>query len=245
MLSRDIPTLFRHHPAPEDLSQVWETLQLLGVKNARRMGLRRATAKAARMGFGPTIAAAVFRCMPRAGYSTERASHFSLAFDAYLHFTSPIRRYADLVVHRSLHQLLRDRRKPLSLPPDSTLSLPRAEQELEALGQHINNRAAAAERAESRARRRRVLAFLLRQGAIPTTGQITGVVEKGLFVDLTEYGTSGFLNAELLPGGPYTFTPGALANDHTSYCLGQEIEVSIHRIDPTAGQLDLILAPCH
>jgi ribonuclease R len=245
MLGRGIATLFRHHPAPEDLSQVWETLKLLDIENARRMGLRRAIAKATRMGFGPTIAAAVFRSMPRAGYSTESASHYSLAFDAYLHFTSPIRRYSDLVVHRNLHDLLRDRRKPLTLPPDASLAKPCADQQLADLGRHINARAAAAERAESRVRRRRVLAFLLRQGAIPTTGQITGVVEKGLFVDLTEYGTGGFLNVEVLPGGPYQFTPGTLADDRSSYSLGQEIEVSIHRIDPNAGQLDLVLAPRH
>jgi ribonuclease R len=245
MLNRGIPTLYRHHPAPEDLGQVWETLNLLGIENAKRMGLRRAVARATRMGFGPTIAAAVLRCMPRAGYSTESASHYSLAFTAYLHFTSPIRRYADLVVHRSLHDLLRDRREPLTLPPDADLALPCEDRQLADLGLHVNARAAAAERAESRVRRRRVLAFLLRQGAIPTTGQITGVVEKGLFVDLTEYGTGGFLKVEALPGGPYQFTPGTLADDRSSYCLGQEIEVSIHRIDPNAGQLDLVLAPRH
>jgi exoribonuclease R len=88
-----------------------------------------------------------------------------------------------------------------------------------------------------------VLAFLLRQGAIPTTGQITGVVEKGLFVDLTEYGASGFLSVETLPAGDWRFEPGRLIGNRTAFRLGEEIEVIIHRIDPSAGQLDLVLAP--
>jgi len=243
MLARAVPTLFRHHPRPEDLSHVWQTLELLGVSRARRLGLRRAISKAIRMGFGPAVSAAVFHCLPRARYTSAEVGHFSLNFDAYLHFTSPIRRYADLTVHRALHALLEVRRRPLNLAPEAELQALEPDADLDRLAAHINARAVAADRAESRVRRRRVLAFLLRQGAIPTTGQITGVVEKGLFVDLAEYGTSGFLNVEALPAGDWRFEPGRLVCDRTALRLGQEIEVSIHRIDPSAGQLDLVLAP--
>jgi ribonuclease R len=243
MLARGVPTLYRHHPRPEDLSHVWQTLELLGVDRARRLGLRRAISKALRMGFGPAVSAAVFRCLPRARYTSAEVGHFSLNFDAYLHFTSPIRRYADLTVHRALHALLEGRRKQLSLGPEAELRAPEPDAHLDQLAAHINARAAAADRAESRVRRQRVLAFLLRQGAIPTTGQVTGVVEKGLFVDLTEYGASGFLSVEALPAGDWRFEPGRLIGDRTMFRLGEEIEVSIHRIDPSAGQLDLVLAP--
>ncbi len=242
LLSRRIPTLFRHHPAPDDLGHVWDTLELLGVANASRLGLRRAVTKAAKLGFGPVVTSAVLRAMPRAVYTTERADHFSLGFPAYLHFTSPIRRYADLVVHRQLHDLLAASEGSLVLEPGIDLPEPCPDESLETIGRHVNARAAAAERAESRVRRRRVLAFLLRQGPIPTTGMITGVVEKGLFVDLTEFGTGGFLNVETLPDGPYRLEPGILAGERASYRLGAAIEVTIHRIDPAAGQLDLALA---
>jgi ribonuclease R len=243
MLARGVPTLYRHHPRPEDLSHVWQTLELLGVDRARRLGLRRAISKALRMGFGPAVSAAVFRCLPRARYTSAEVGHFSLDFDAYLHFTSPIRRYADLTVHRALHALLEGRRKQLSLEPEAGLQAPLQDAHLDQLAAHINARAAAADRAESRVRRQRVLAFLLRQGAIPTTGQVTGVVERGLFVDLTEYGASGFLSIDALPAGDWRFEPGRLIGDRTMFRLGEEIEVSIHRIDPSAGQLDLVLAP--
>jgi ribonuclease R len=148
MLARGVPTLYRHHPRPEDLSHVWETLELLGVNRPRRLGLRRAISKAVRMGFGPAVSAAVFRCLPRARYTTAEVGHFSLNFDAYLHFTSPIRRYADLTVHRALHELLEGCRTPLSLAPDAELRPPEPAPHLDRLATHLNTRAAAADRAE-------------------------------------------------------------------------------------------------
>ncbi|MBT3381524.1 MAG: RNB domain-containing ribonuclease [Lentisphaerae bacterium] len=243
MLARGVPGLFRHHPAPEDLAPVWEALKLLGLESARKLGLARAIRSAAKAGHGPAISSAVFRCMSRARYTTEATSHFSLAFDAYCHFTSPIRRYTDLVTHRELHKLLEGRRKPLTLQPGGSDPAPTASEKLEAVADHLNARSAAAERAESRIRRRRVLEFLLRQGSIPTAGQVTGVVEKGLMMDLSEYGISGFLAVDALPGGPYQFEPGRLTCDRRAYRLGQDLDVCIHRIDPAASQLDLALAP--
>ena len=242
MLARGVPTLYRHHPRPDDLSHVWQTLELLGVQRARRLGLRRAIGKAIRMGFGSVISAAIFRCLPRARYTSQQVGHFSLNFDAYLHFTSPIRRYADLTVHRALHGLLEGRRKPLSLAPGAELRPPVPEADLEQLAEHINARATAADRAESRVRRQRVLAFLLRQGAIPTSGLVTGVVEKGLFVHLSEYGASGFLSIETLPDGAWRHEAGRFVGKKRTIALGEAIEVTIHRIDPSAGQLDLVLA---
>jgi len=245
MLLRGVPTLFRHHPAPENMATVREVLGLLGIEHSEELDLPRVVAEAVDRGFGPTVTSAVFRCMLRARYTTTDPSHFSLAFPAYCHFTSPIRRYADLTVHRSLCRLLDAEGNPLDLAPRTQLGKPGPDDRHEALGEELNARAAAAERAESRIRRRRVLEFLLRQGPIPTTGQITGVVEKGLIVDLSEYGTSGFLAVDALPGPSYEFQPGKLVGDRRTYQLGQDIEVCIHRIDPAASQLDLALAPSY
>ncbi len=239
MLERRVRTLFRHHPAPADLEPVWETLRLLGIEGARRMGLRRALAKANRAGFGPTVSAALFRCMPRALYTSGAASHFSLGFEAYLHFTSPIRRYPDLVLHRHLHALLQRAGGRITKPATPEIAAPIPDETLEELARHVNARAFAAERAESRLRRRRVLEFLLRLGGVPTEGQVTTVVERGLVIDLPEYGASGFLAVELLPGGPYAYQPGCLTGKKRSYRLGETLEVRIHRIDPASGQLDL------
>ena len=243
MLQRGVATLFRHHPAPADVSGVWEALRLLGVSKGKDGDIRAGVAKAVEAGYGPAATAALLRCMPRAVYTTASSSHFALGFDAYCHFTSPIRRYADLVVHRQVAEIVQAQRSPVTLTAKASLPSAKRDAELEALGEHVTSRSLGADRAESSIRRRRVLEFLLRQGGIPTEGQITMVVDKGLVVDLPEYGTSGFLAAALLPDGPFRLERGALKGRRGAYRLGQTLEVCIHRIDPAASQLDLALAP--
>ena len=243
MLTRGVPTLFRHHPEPTDLSGIGDTFRLLGVGKAKSQDLRSLVAKAVEAGYGPAITSAVLRCMPRAVYTTGASSHFSLGFDAYCHFTSPIRRYADLVVHRQLREILRSEGGAVTLRPGEEPPRPKPNDELESLATPVNARAAAAERAESRIRRRRVLEFLLRQGGIPTEGQVTTVVDKGMVIDLAEYGTSGFLSVDALPGGPYELEPGTLRGRRRTFRLGDTLDVCIHRIDPASSQLDLALAP--
>ena len=114
---------------------------------------------------------------------------------------------------------------------------------LEALGQHVTDRTADADRAQSRIRRRRVLEFLLRLGNVPTEGQVTLVVDRGLLVDLPEYGTSGLLPVDMLPGGPFQVEHGVLRGKDRSFRLGETLDVCIHRIDPVSSKLDLALAP--
>jgi len=243
MLEQGRPLPFRHHPDPGDLSSVWETLGLLGAATGKNRSLRRAVSRAVSGGHGPAISAAMLRCMPQAVYTTRDASHFNLGFEAYTHFTSPIRRYADLAVHRILIEILERHRGRLKRPPRDPLPAPVYNDTLEKLAQHVTARAAGAARAESRIRRRRVLEFLLRLGNVPTEGQVTMVVDRGLLLDLPDYGTSGFLSADMLPGGPYQIDNGTLKGKGRTYRLGENLHVRIHRIDPSTSQLDLSLAP--
>ena len=131
----------------------------------------------------------------------------------------------------------------MRLRPEAGRASPKPDETLESLAERMNERSVGADRAESRIRRRRVLEFLLRQGGIPTQGQITLVVEKGLVVDLPDYGTSGFLSVDLLPNGPYKPEPASLRGKRRTYRLGETLDVCIHRIDPASSRLDLALAP--
>lgn len=243
MLRRGVPVMFRHHPEPTDMSAVWETARLLRVNLGKKPTLANAIAKCTEAGFQPAIAAELFRCMPRAVYTTSASSHFSLGFEAYCHFTSPIRRYVDLVTHRTLRKTLRETHGPVRQRPGGELGQPTSDRKQESLAEHLNARTLAADRAESRVRRRRILEFLLRQGGIPTEGQVTLVLERGLTLDLPEYSTSGFLSVDLLPGGPFKLGPGELKGSRQAYRLGDTLDVQIHRIDPASSQLDLALAP--
>jgi ribonuclease R len=240
---RGVATIYRHHPEPADLSGVWETLRRLGVASEKSTHLGRALATAAAKGYGPTVTAAMLRCMPSAVYTTASSSHFSLGFDTYTHFTSPIRRYSDLVVHRQLRGVLRDHGGELKTRASGALPALTADDSLEGLAAHVTARSAAAGRAESRIRRRRVLEFLLRMGGVPTEGQVTMVVERGLVVDLPEFGTSGFLATEVLPDGPFELESDGLRGRRRIFTLGETLEVCVHRIDPASSQLDLALAP--
>jgi ribonuclease R len=244
LLRQGRATLFRHHPEPADMSGVWDALKQLGIATGKERSLPRAIGRAVAEGYGPAVSAAMLRCMPQARYTTRDATHFNLGFEAYTHFTSPIRRYADLVVHRILHGMLGRRRGALKVGPIGSL-VPAAvhDESLESLGEHVTDRGADADRAESRIRRRRVLEFLLRLGNVPTEGQVTLVVDRGLLVDLPEYGTSGLLPADILPGGPFQVEDGVLRGRDRSFRLGETLDVCIHRIEPVSGKLDLALAP--
>ncbi|MCK5339585.1 MAG: VacB/RNase II family 3'-5' exoribonuclease [Desulfobulbaceae bacterium] len=244
LLRQGQATLFRHHPEPADMSGVWDALKQLGAATGKERSLPRAVGRAVADGYGPAVSAAMLRCMPQACYTTRDATHFNLGFEAYTHFTSPIRRYADLVVHRILHGMLDRRRGVLKVGPiGSRVPAPVHDEALESLGEHVTDRGADADRAESRIRRRRVLEFLLRLGNVPTEGQVTLVVDRGLLVDLPEYGTSGLLPVDMLPGGPFQVEHGVLRGKDRSFRLGETLDVCIHRIDPVSSKLDLALAP--
>lgn len=234
---------FRHHPKPADMSGVWNALKELGAAKGNERSLSQVIRKAVSNGHGPAVSAAMLRCLPHAIYTTRDASHFNLGFEAYTHFTSPIRRYADLVVHRILRGLLHQHRGPLKLRSTGPLPGPVYDESLESLAQVVTERMAGADRAESRIRRRRVLEFLMRLGKVPTEGQVTLVLDRGLLVDLPEYCTSGFLSVDMLEGKAFRAEQGVLRGRDRCYRLGETVDVCIHRIDPASSKLDLALAP--
>ena len=125
--------------------------------------------------------------------------------------------------------MIRAKGGPIRMRPRARLPEPVEDAELETIGAHLTARAIAADGAESRIRRRRVLEFLMRVGRVPTTGQVTRVVERGLTVELPDYGTYGFLSRERLSGKKHR--------------LGDTLTVVLERVDPASGQLDLALAP--
>ena len=172
----------------------------------------------------------------RASYTPVAGEHFGLASTGYSHFTSPIRRYADLAVHRVLHAYLGGSRDAADFPTAA---------EMEELCGHINTAARTASQAENQMRKSLWLAELA--SADPATtypARVTGVGPKGVFVTLDRSRVSGMVAARELPGRGWAPTPDGLAlSDAAGHRLGYGdlLTVRITRADWESGQLELAL----
>ena len=169
----------------------------------------------------------VLRAQAQAVYSPNNLGHFGLALPRYAHFTSPIRRYADLVVHRAL--LAR------------TTPAREGGEALAAIAEHISateRRAAAAERAALDRYRASLLG-----GAIGTVfaGRITGVASFGLFVTLPESGADGLIPISSLPSDYYDHEAARhrLVGRRSGrvFALGDAVTVTLVEADPIGGRL--------
>ena len=169
----------------------------------------------------------LLKSLKRARYSVEPVGHYGLAKVNYTHFTSPIRRYADLLVHRALIGGATPARQ--------------ASEALGAIGEHISateRRAAAAERAALDRYRAALLS-----GAIGTVfaARISGVAPFGLFAMLPESGADGLIPISMLPSDYYNHDPRRhrLVGRRTNrvYALGDAVSVVLVEADAIGGRL--------
>ena len=164
------------------------------------------------------------RSMAKAVYSASNRGHFGLAFPAYTHFTSPIRRYADLVVHRLIIEHLTAPGAPWTISEEALTNMANqcTQRELVALE---------AERAYSRLKE---LRFLATQIGKTFDGIISGVIPKGLFVQIREFLVDGFISADWLEGDDYTFDESLYALQGRRFKqvfqLGQEVRISVRDV---------------
>jgi ribonuclease R len=173
----------------------------------------------------------VLRSQSQAEYNPDNIGHFGLGLRTYAHFTSPIRRYADLLVHRALIGGLR---LGASTPPDDALPGD-AGAAFSETGEHISATERRATRAERDANNRYAAAYLAQHIGDTFTGVIRGVARAGLFVALDDTGADGFVPASRLPGGRYRFDAPThtLQGDQSGliYRLGDDVEVRIAEAD--------------
>ncbi|MFB9972113.1 ribonuclease R [Pseudoroseomonas cervicalis] len=174
----------------------------------------------------------VLRAQSQAAYAPENIGHFGLALARYAHFTSPIRRYADLVVHRALIRGLK--LGPDGLTPEEIARLPDT-------GEHITRterRAAAAER--EAVERYLTLHMASRVGSM-FAARISGVTRFGLFVTVEENGAGGLVPLSSLPDDQWIFEEAErrLSGRYTrlAFTLGQEVELRLADAMPLTGGL--------
>ncbi|MCA1780437.1 MAG: RNB domain-containing ribonuclease, partial [Xanthomonadaceae bacterium] len=146
----------------------------------------------------PLVNAVLLRSLSMAVYQPENLGHFGLALTSYAHFTSPIRRYPDLLLHRAIKHLVRkhDRSR-----------FAYGEERMTELGRHCSWTERRAEEAARDVDERLKAQFMQRHLGDTFEGIVTGVTSFGLFVELPDYGVSGLVHVTALPNDYYHFDP--------------------------------------
>jgi ribonuclease R len=171
------------------------------------------------------------KSMAKAVYDTENIGHYGLGFDYYAHFTSPIRRYADLLVHRILFGVLNGDRK--------------AYPELRDIADHISATERKAVDAERASKKYFQAQYLSDQIGDEFTGFITGITDWGMFVEMHENHCEGMVPLKSIRYDQFYFDEGeyALIGKRTgeSFTVGDEVKVRLSRVSLVKKQIDLEL----
>ena len=235
---RDTPAMRRIHdpPDPEALEDLRQSLQAFGLKLTRTLTPRPAALaavleRAAGTGYAQVVSDLVLRCQSQAFYGPFDRGHFGLALRRYCHFTSPIRRYADLVVHRALIACL-------SLGADGDLP---DERKLAETGEHVSETERRAAMAERDALDRFATEFLAERVGASFEGRISGVTHFGLFVRLDETGVDGLVPVRSLPSDWYDHDErGHRLTGEASglvFALGDAVTIRLTEADAASGRL--------
>jgi ribonuclease R len=176
---------------------------------------------------------AALRSMQRAVYSPEEEGHYALASDCYCHFTSPIRRYPDLTIHRLIDTLNRGKK------PEQRLD------ELLVLGDHCSDREQRAASAERELNKVKLLLYLSDKIGLELDGVITGVENYGLFITGVELPAEGFVHISSLTDDFYRYDRAghviAGFRSGNSYRLGDTVRVAVAAVDVDTRELDFRL----
>jgi ribonuclease R len=236
----EIPFLRRVHPAPKDekLEAFAQFAGILGYPIRRpkdRTELQRVLTATADKPERAAVHFALLRSLKQAAYSPVQDEHYALASTDYCHFTSPIRRYPDLVVHRLLDRWIKTGRASADLT------------ELTALGEHCSRMERRAETAERELVKVRILTFLSRRLGERFDAVITGVAEYGFFAQVEQFPAEGLVHISSLVDDYYHFDEAGHAleggRSRKRFRLGDRVKVEIARVDLPKRMLDFRLVP--
>jgi ribonuclease R len=237
------PGLYRVHGQPEDK----RITELQKVMNALQVGaafsekptpreFRQLTDRLAARPDGLLLEGLVIRSLAQAVYQQTNIGHFGLALHEYAHFTSPIRRYPDLLVHRAIKA---------AMVPNSTSGHRYTTAELQVLGAESSQRERRADDAS-----RDVMSYLKCLYMQPRIGEtfdatISTALEFGLFVQLKDMPIDGLVHISAIPGDYWELEDGGmgLVGQRTGrrWQLGQSVRVRLNRVDLTQRQIDFEL----
>ncbi len=240
---QQVPTVYRVHEDPDPLKveEFEEFISTLGYSlgaPADAVRPRHFQRLVERMHGTPeekAIAFLMLRTMQKARYDETNLGHFGLAAASYTHFTSPIRRYPDLIVHRSLRESRQgtmddDRRAQLT-------------EDLPEMARHTSERERRADEAERELVQWKKVRFMADKVGDEFDGYITGVTAFGLFIELIEHFVEGLVHVSTMADDYYRFVERAhiLRGENTGrvYRLGDRVNVQVVKVDMERRQIDL------
>jgi ribonuclease R len=178
----------------------------------------------------------LLRSLPQARYSVENRGHFGLAASCYCHFTSPIRRYPDLITHRLL-------RRHLQIPAERNVRLPATLEEIAERSSHCERRAMEAERDIVNLKK---CQFMLERIGEEHRGFVISVQPFGFFVELEEIFVDGLVHISSIADDYYQFDEATHSLTGMSrrrrFTIGDPVVVTVHRVDPDRREIDFRLA---
>jgi ribonuclease R len=237
-----MPTLYRVHepPDPAKVEVFQEFVSTLGYSLATEGGsiasrhFQRLVDKMRGTPEEKPIAFLMLRTMQKARYDAANLGHFGLAAEAYTHFTSPIRRYPDLVVHR----VLRASRQGADAERRADIG-----EDLPEIARHTSERERRANDAERELVQWKKVRFMADKVGDEFEGYITGVSAYGLYVELVEHFVEGMVHVSTMADDYYRFVERAHVlkgeNTRREYRLGDRVTVQVIRVDLERRQIDL------
>lgn len=240
------PSIFRIHedPDPSRLMDYTETAKLHGYKPGdltNRSHIQRLLDEAKGSPEEHVIKLGLLKSLKRAAYSADPLGHYGLAKTDYTHFTSPIRRYADLIVHRSLQPFLTNAPKPADKTPSQA--------ELREIARHISDTERTSAEAESETKQIKLLEYLehVAQSDNPPVfdGLITDVRPMGLMVEIPDMGIRGVVKREDLPDGRWWFEAHRktwMSSDGKMIQLGMRLPLRVLAINMERRFVDFKIA---
>ena len=242
---KQIPFVYRVHEEPnaEKLERLHALLQACGINDhfAKEVPTPKelsAILEGVRgTPYEQIINTGMLRCMSKALYEEKPKGHYGLVLKDYAHFTSPIRRYPDLAIHRIMTDLLKGTEKETMIPryTDFAERASKQSSEREVVAMQIERKAEDCYKAE----------YARRHLGECYEGTISGVTQRGLFIEL-DNGVEGFVPASSLTPSGTSLTEGVRLTDPASgksWSLGDKMMITIVRADVNLGKIDFEVAP--
>lgn len=237
-ISNDLPILFRDHepPEPSRVQKVRDYVRLLGFdfpEQPTQKDYQYIIEKTADRIDAPSIHAVLLRSMMQAYYGPKNLGHFGLAYEAYTHFTSPIRRYPDLLLHRAIKAFLK--KKPHVLEGEA----------LGAAGEHYSQTERRADEASRSVMSWLKCNYMLQHVGEEFEGTITTVTDFGLFVTLNDLYVDGMLHISQLGEDYFVFDASSqsLVGQHLGqrFGLGDQLRIKVLAVHLEDRKIDFAL----